>query len=224
MNYAKELAELALKIGAIKLSVDKPFTWASGYHMPIYNDNRLLLSQPNARKLVAEAFRHLLTRDEIEFDLVAGTATAGIPHATTLADLLGCPLIYVRDKPKDHGMKNQIEGIAEEKGLEGKRVVVIEDLISTGGSSVKAVQAVRQAGGKCNRCLGIFSYGFKEGRQAFESLEPPCQLLVILTYTQLLHIAGENGSLKKEEIEILKDWSLDPFAWGEKHGFPKVSK
>src|SRR4051812_31780610 len=117
MDYARELARTALELGAIKLNPAEPFTWASGYRMPIYNDNRILLSQASSRKLVAEAFAAILKNRSIAFDVVAGTATAGIPHATTLADLLGMPLVYVRDKPKDHGMRNQIEGIAATENL-----------------------------------------------------------------------------------------------------------
>src|SRR3989338_966104 len=145
VDYGTELAKIALKIGAIKLNTEVPFKWASGYFMPIYNDNRLLLGDAKHRQLVAEGLEHVIKTHQIPYDIIAGTSTAGISPATTLADKLGVPLIYIRDKPKDHGLRNQIEGIDSDSDLNGKTVVVVEDLISPGGSSLKAVQAVRNA-------------------------------------------------------------------------------
>jgi orotate phosphoribosyltransferase len=218
---AAGLARLALEAGAIQLRPDKPFTWASGYRMPVYNDNRLLLGRPEARRAIAEAFAGMVREEARPFDLVAGTATAGIPHATTLADLLGLPLCYVRSKAKEHGAGNLIEGLAAGAGLSGRRVVLVEDLVSTGGSSIKAVEALRQAGADCSLCLAIFSYGFRQGRDAFEALNPPCRLKTILTYGQLLPLARESGYLKESDMELLREWDQDPFGWGQKHGFPR---
>ena len=141
-DYSKKLAHIALEIGAIKLNPQNPFTWASGYRMPVYNDNRLLLGNAEHRLLIAEGFQDILRRENIHADAVVGTATAGIPHATTLANLLRTPLVYVRSSPKGHGMENLIEGVL----TKSQNVVVVEDLISTGDSSLKAVEAVRKAG------------------------------------------------------------------------------
>jgi len=224
MGRAQALAEMALKLEAFKFSPQAPFTWASGYRMPVYNDNRLLLSRPEARRLVADGFAELLQERGIACEVVLGVATSGIPHAATLADLLGKPLAYVRDKPKDHGLRNRIEGVAAESGLDGRHCVVIEDLISTGGSSAKAVEAVREAGGKASHCLAIFSYGFPEGREAFSSLKPPCQLHTLLEFPLLLETARAKGALSHEQGAALDAWGKDPWGWGAAQGFPKMEK
>jgi len=159
MTYEKQIAKAGLEINAIKLRPDNPFTWASGFRMPIYNDNRMFLFHPEHRGLLARGFEKILQSEEIPYEVIAGTSTAGIPPATTLADHLGKPMIYVRDKPKDHGLQNQIEGIDAESDLQGRKVILVEDLISTGGSSARAVQAIRDANGECNYCVSIFNYG-----------------------------------------------------------------
>ena len=146
MKFSEEIAKISLETGAIRLEAETPFLWASGYRMPIYNDNRLLLGNSQHRQLIAEGFKDVITCKEIEVDVIAGTATAGIPPATSLANLLETPLIYVRPHPKEHGMKNQIEGILRQN----QNVVVVEDLISTGRSALKAVAAIRKAGGNGN--------------------------------------------------------------------------
>jgi orotate phosphoribosyltransferase len=223
MDRARRLAQLALELEAFKFSPADPFTWASGYRMPVYNDNRLLLSRPEARRLVAEGFAQLIHERGIACDVVAGVATSGIPHATCLADLLGKPLVYVRDKPKDHGLRNRIEGVGADQGLEGRQCVVIEDLISTGGSSARAVAAVREAGGRAAHCLAIFSYGFPEGRAAFQCLKPPCQLHTLLEFPLLLETARQ-GALTQDQAAALEAWSRDPWGWGAAQGFPKMEK
>ncbi len=216
MQISRDLVEVALEIGAIKIDPERPFTWASGYRMPVYNDNRLLLGSAAHRSLVAEGFRSLLDRLKARVDVVAGTATAGIAPATTLADLLKTPLIYVRPNPKTHGMENQVEGVLEK----GQTAVVIEDLISTGNSALKAVEAVRKAGGIVEHCLCVFSYGFQKSTDLFHKAN--CQIHPLLTFQSLLDQAQESGSLSKEQIELLQSWQKDPFAWGERHGFPKA--
>lgn len=221
-EFAQALARTALEVGAIQLKPRFPFTWASGYRMPVYNDNRLLLGQASARRTIAEAFAAMV-KAHGPVDAVAGTATAGIPHATTLADLLGTPLLYVRAKAKEHGAGNLIEGLAPGKDLSGKKVVLVEDLISTGGSSIKAVEALREAKADCGLCLAIFSYGFRQGMDAFAALRPACRLETILTYGQLLPLAKEGGYLKGGDMEVLVEWEKDPFGWGQKHGFPRVT-
>ena len=224
MDYAREIAKAALEIKAIKLSPDKPFEWASGYMMPIYNDNRMFLFYPFYRDLIAHGFLNIVKQRDFSWDVIAGTSTAGISPATTLAEKTTSPLIYVRDKPKDHGLKNQIEGIDAEEDLDGRRVVLIEDLISTGGSSVRAVQAIRNAEGACYNCLSIFNYGLSKAEKAFRELDPPCMVDSILSYQRLLDVAKETGYINDQQAEMLAEWRADPFEWGARHGFPKVEK
>jgi len=224
MDYERKIAKAGLEINAIKLRPDDPFTWASGFRMPIYNDNRMFLFHPEHRGLLAEGFRNLLQSEAIPYDVIAGTSTAGISPATTLADSLKQPMIYVRDKPKDHGLKNQIEGIDAESDLRGRRVILVEDLISTGGSSAKAVQAIRDANGECNYCVSIFNYGLDKGIQAFEVLNPKCEVRSLLTYDTLLEVAKETGYIDSQQAKMLAEWRTDPFGWGEKHGFPKIER
>ena len=220
MDYGKEIAKAGLDINAIKLGLNNSFPWASRYRMPIYNDNRMFLLFPEYRKLIREGFTNLVK--DIPYEFIAGTSTSGIPPATTLADSLNKPLIYVRDKPKDHGLKNQIEGIDAESDLQGKRVILIEDLISTGGSSARAVQGIRDANGICNYCISIFNYGLDKAVQAFNSLDPKCEVKSLLTYDTLLEVAKETGYIDAQQTRMLAEWRADPFGWEEKHGFPKI--
>jgi len=225
--YEKAGMEIAIKglaLGAIKLRTDPPFTWASGYQMPIYNDNRMFLGDFAHRDLIRIEFQEIIKEEGIEFDVIAGTSTAGIPHADTLANAYKMPEIYIRDKPKDHGLRNQIEGIDAEDDLQGRKVIVIEDLISTGGSSARAVQAVRDANGDCNWCLSIFNYGLGKADEAFASLDPKCNVRSLLNYDTLLEVAKSHNYITTQDLEMLEEWRADPFGWGEKHGFPQVKK
>ncbi len=190
--------------------------------MPIYNDNRMFLFHPETRRSIAQGLARVIRDHGIGPEVVAGTATAGIPHGALLADLLSLPFIYIRDKPKAHGLRNRIEGLDADSDLELRRVVVIEDLISTGGSSAKAVEAVREANGRCDWCLSIFSYGLEKAAEAFQTLEPPCRFTSLLTFPVLLEVARDGGFLAPEQIALLEAWREDPFGWGEKHGFPKA--
>jgi orotate phosphoribosyltransferase len=223
-SYSYDIARCALEMGAIRLSPEKPFCWASGYYMPIYNDNRTLLGDWRARELVAKAFEEILSKLGYDPDNIAGTSTAGIPHATTLADRLKKPVSYIRSSSKDHGLQNQIEGLGRAKGYEGKNVVLIEDLISTGMSSIKAVKAIQEANGKVPYCLAIFSYGTDQGKEAFASLDPACKPVTILDYNYVIPIAKEIGYIKPEQEAMLLEWSASPFTWGEKHGWKKEER
>ncbi|MEC7640945.1 MAG: orotate phosphoribosyltransferase [Nitrospinota bacterium] len=207
--YTKNLARIALEIGAIQLNPENPFTWASGYRMPIYNDNRRLLGNAEHRLLVGRGMQTLLDQENISVDVIAGTATAGIPPATTLANILNRPLIYVRPQPKDHGMQNQIEGILKNR----QNTVVVEDLVSTGGSALKAVEAIRQTGGTVTHCLCIFNYGFPEAAKAFEKAN--CHLLSLLTFLTLLQFAQQGKNITPQQVDLLKDWYANPFEWGK---------
>ena len=213
MKFSEEIAKISIETGAIQLNPETPFLWASGYRMPIYNDNRLLLGNSQQRQLIAEGFNDIITSKEIEVDVVAGTATAGIPPATSLADMLKTPLIYVRPNPKEHGMKNQIEGVLSDN----QKVVLVEDLISTGGSALKAVTAIRKSGGKVDHCLSIFSYGFSKAIEQFKNAR--CQLHHLLNFEELILLARENKSVSTEQFSLLQSWHDDPFNWGSKNGF-----
>lgn len=204
-----ELAKEALKLNAVTFSPDSPYTWASGYKMPIYNDNRLLLSDARIRKLVVSGLIKLLEENNIKPDCIGGVPTAGLPWATSLADELGLPLIYVRDEPKKHGLQKQIEG----KIIPGSEIVLVEDVISTGGSAAKAVPVVREAGAKCSTVLGIFSYGFKEATEKFESVG--AKVYSVLSYQDILKTAIETGYVSKQNLETLEEWQRNPFTWAE---------
>lgn len=190
--------------------------------MPVYNDNRMFLFHPEARRIIAQGLEEMVGEHAIAPEVVAGTATAGIPHGALLADRMSLPYIYVRDKPKAHGLKNRIEGLDAESDLGGRRVVVIEDLISTGGSSARAVEAVREANGQADWCLSIFSYGLEQAEQHFAALDPPCRFDALLTFPLLLDVARTSGLLSESQIALLEKWREDPFGWGEAHGFPKA--
>jgi orotate phosphoribosyltransferase len=190
--------------------------------MPVYNDNRMFLFHPETRRWIVQGLADLVAEEEIDPQVVAGTATAGIPHGTSLADHLGLPFIYIREKPKAHGLRNRIEGIDAESDLDGRRVLIIEDLVSTGGSSARAVEAVREARGECSWCLAIFSYDLEPAAEAFAALQPPCHVRSLLTFEVLLQTAKEVGYLEADQIELLEEWRADPFGWGARHGFPKV--
>ena len=212
MSDSATLSKMALESGAIRLNPEKPFTWASGYKMPIYNDNRLLLGKAEYRAFISQLFARLLEDLTQNIDVIAGTATAGIPHATTLADRLNKPLIYVRASAKSHGMGNQIEGPL----TSGKNVILVEDLISTGGSAINAVNAIRKAGGIVDYCLCIFSYGFTETGAKFD--ESNCQYHSLLSFPTLLQEAQTMQLLSNNQIKYLNIWQKDPFKWADTKG------
>ena len=210
MTIAESIARVALEVGAIRINVQQPFTWASGYKMPIYNDNRLLLGNSQNRALVTKGFQGLLKKITTEVEVIAGTATAGIPHATTLADRLQVPLVYVRSTAKSHGMGNKIEGILKNN----QKVLVIEDLISTGGSAVNAVTTIREAGGTVDHCFSIFSYGFPESLEKFK--DASCQVHSILDFSELLKVAQSTQDIASNDIQTLQSWQESPFKWENK--------
>ena len=213
MTIAENIARVALEIGAIQFNAQQPFIWASGYKMPIYNDNRLLLGNAGHRALITQGFQDLLKNCTAKVEVIAGTATAGIPHATTLADRLQLPLIYVRSAAKTHGMGNQVEGLL----YKNQQVIVIEDLISTGGSAANAVTAIREAGGIVNHCFSIFSYGLSEATDKFKSIS--CEIHSILDFSELLEVALSTQNLSTNDIETLRSWQKAPFKWAENNGF-----
>jgi orotate phosphoribosyltransferase len=206
---AREVAEYLLEIKAVVLSPQQPFTWASGLKSPIYCDNRKTLSYPKVRTFIKTAFAEIISEEFKGAEVIAGVATAGIPHGALVADVLNLPFVYVRDKPKGHGLENQIEGKLDR----GQKVVVIEDLISTGGSSLKAVEALRVAGADILGLGAIFTYGFDKSVKAFE--EANCKFFTLSNYESLLDKAIENDYAKAEDKEELVKWYKDPEAWGK---------
>jgi orotate phosphoribosyltransferase len=206
-NNAQRIAEKLLQINAVKLSPQNPFTWASGIKSPIYCDNRLVLSFPEVRNLVVKSFVEKAANFE-PFDTIAGVATAGIPWGALIADRLKKPFIYIRDKPKAHGRQNQIEGLH----TEGSKILVIEDLISTGGSSLKAVETVRAANCEVVGVLAIFSYGFEAATTIFN--ESKCPFDTLSNYEILLECAVKRGYVTASDIKTLQDWRVSPSTWG----------
>lgn len=206
MDHSRKIAELLLQIKAIKLSPKDPFTWASGIKSPIYCDNRLSLSHPFVRNEVKKALADVASSFD-HFDTVAGVATAGIPHGALVADLLGTPFCYVRSKAKKHGRRNQIEGLLEK----GQRVLVIEDLISTGGSSLDAISALREAGAKITGLLAIFTYQFKVASDHFDTNQVAWQTLT--NYEVLLDVAQEKKYIDAEDMNLLRTWRESPSTW-----------
>lgn len=208
-NIARQIADKLLSIGAVALRPHQPFTWTSGIKSPIYCDNRLTMSFPEIRDLIAGSFAAVISEQYPEAEVVAGTATAGIPHAAFTAQKLGLPMAYVRDKAKGHGKENQIEGLIKP----GQKVIVIEDLISTGGSSIKAAQAIQAAGAEPLAVLAIFSYQLDKAVQAFA--EAGVKLQTLSNYSALIEVAAEQGVIKPEDQALLKSWREDPSSFGQ---------
>ena len=206
---SREIASALLEIGAIKLSPNEPFTWASGWKSPIYCDNRLALSFPDLRKRIKNELCSLVRLHYPNAEAIAGVATAGIPQGALVADALNLPFLYVRAKPKEHGLANQIEG----RVVEGQKTVVIEDLVSTGSSSIAAALALRQSGILVIGMLAIFSYQFHQATVNFSSngLELHC----LSTYTDLLAVARSAGSIDARQEALLTRWRDNPAAWAQ---------
>ncbi len=217
----RAIAKAILKHGAMKVSVEKPFKWASGYYMPVYVDNRCLIGYSDVRTLIAQAFSHMITASGVKYDAIAGVATGAIPHATTLADLLHLPLLYIRPKAKDHGIGRQVEGDIP-GGFAGKNVLVIEDTISTGSSAVVAVEAMRSLGAHVATCAAIYYHDLPGKENAFETMGTPCALSPLITFPYLLQITKEEELLDEGTIRELEEWHSNPLAWGEAHGMPRV--
>ena len=203
----KTFAGKLLEIKAIKLQPTDPFTWASGWKSPIYTDNRKTLGYPDVRSFVKLELCHAIQEHFPEAEAVAGVATGAIAQGALVADELGLPYAYVRPKPKDHGMGNQVEG----ELTKGAKVIVVEDLISTGGSSLKAVAALREYGCEVIGMVASFTYGFPVAEEAFR--EAGVQLITLSDYNAVLEQAAATGYIKPEEIEVLKEWRKNPSEW-----------
>ncbi|MFA5797169.1 MAG: orotate phosphoribosyltransferase [Candidatus Woesearchaeota archaeon] len=205
--------QILLSQNAVSLSPQKPFRYTSGILSPIYCDNRLLLTDPKSRSMIVEHFVELIKKQDLQFDVVCGVATGAIAWGALVAEQLNRPFIYVRSEKKEHGKTQVVEGRLES----GQHVLIIEDLISTGGSSIKAIENVREAGGVVTDCVAIFSYGMEKSQQAF--LDAHCVLYTLTTLTALLETAIRDQTITAQERDIVLDWTVDTAGWGKKHGF-----
>jgi orotate phosphoribosyltransferase len=208
-SVEKIIARQLLDIKAVMLNVEKPFTWASGWKSPIYCDNRKILSYPKARSIVTKSLARLISQSYENVDVIAGVATGAIAWGVLVAEELGKPFIYVRPKPKDHGTGAQIEGELPARA----KVVVVEDLISTGGSSLSAVECLNKAGADVLGMVAIFSYNFNKARRAFEYGN--VELRTLTNYDSLINEAVECKYIKDSDLETLQDWRYQPEVWGQ---------
>ena len=207
MSTPKHFAEKLLQIKALQINLQKPYTWASGWHSPVYCDNRKVLSFPYVRDFVKSELANMILDKFPDAEVIAGVATAGIAHGVMAADLLKLPFIYVRSKPKEHGMGNQVEGVLEK----GQKVVVVEDLISTGKSSLQVVDVLREHGAEVLGMCGLFTYGFPVADKAFEQAGIP--LYTISNYQALMEVGEAQQLITPEQRASLEQWRVDPGNW-----------
>ncbi|QXA19683.1 orotate phosphoribosyltransferase [Streptococcus gordonii] len=207
MTLAKEIARDLLKIKAVYLKPEEPFTWASGIKSPIYTDNRVTLAYPETRTLIEDGFVEKIRAEFPDVEVIAGTATAGIPHGAIIADKMNLPFAYIRSKPKDHGAGNQIEG----RVAPGQKMVVIEDLISTGGSVLDAIAAAKREGADVIGAAAIFTYELPNAEKNFN--DAGVKLLTLSNYTELIHLAEQEGYINAEGLALLKRFKEDQENW-----------
>ena len=207
LSIEQQVAQNLLAIKAVFLSPNEPFTWASGIKSPIYCDNRLTMSFPKVRRLIAKGLAEKIKKQFPEVEVIAGTATAGIPHAAWVAENLDLPMVYIRSKAKDHGKGNQIEG----QITPGQKMVVIEDLISTGGSVLEACQAAKREGADVLGVAAIFTYELPKGATNFNTAKLP--LVTLTNYTTLIQTALEDGYISEADLALLTAWKHDPENW-----------
>ncbi|MBI4452334.1 orotate phosphoribosyltransferase [Candidatus Woesearchaeota archaeon] len=204
---ADKVAEILLKINAVVLRTKPPFRWASGILSPIYTDNRLLMSYPKDRRFIVSSFIRLIKKEKIKCDGFAGTATAGIPWAAWIAQKMKKPMVFARSESKDHGKENKVEGVI----VPGKHYVVVEDLISTGGSSLNTISAVRKKGGVVENCIAIFTYELEKSKANFESAN--VKLHTLTNFTNLIKTALAKKYIARNELEHIMDWKKNPEGW-----------
>ena len=209
-SISHQVAAQLLQIEAIRLNLENPFTWASGWKSPIYCDNRLSLSYPHIRDFIKIALKSLIQQEFENTEAIAGVATAGIPQGALVADSLSLPFLYVRSKAKGHGLTNMIEGVAQA----GQKVVLVEDLISTGGSSLKALDALRDAGCDVKGMAAIFTYGFKVSEENFKKKK--CKLVTLSDYDTLIKQALASNYIGEKDLDSLKGWREEPSEWKSK--------
>ena len=207
MTLANDIARDLLKIKAVYLKPEEPFTWASGIKSPIYTDNRVTLAYPETRTLIENGFVEKIRAEFPDVEVIAGTATAGIPHGAIIADKMNLPFVYIRSKPKDHGAGNQIEG----RVAPGQKMVVIEDLISTGGSVLDAIAAAKREGADVIGAAAIFTYELPKADKNFA--DAGVKLVTLSNYTELIHLAEQEGYINTEGLALLKKFKDDQENW-----------
>ncbi|MCR4306046.1 MAG: orotate phosphoribosyltransferase [Candidatus Daviesbacteria bacterium] len=208
-----QVSKILLDLHAISLNTKEPFRYDSGILSPVYIDNRILVSYPEERQIIRDLYIDAMKSTGGQFDLIAATATAGIPHAAWIADKLNLPMVYVRGKAKDHGKRNRVEGVVKK----GAKVAVIEDLISTGESSIETAEAVRQAGGKVSYIFAIITYEMEKSKENFQKNN--LKLIPLTTFKDVLTLAQNSGQISQKESKIILDWTKDPESWGKTNGF-----
>ena len=212
MNTSEQVAKILLELDAITLNPKKPFRYASGILSPVYTDCRVLMAYPDKRQIIQDFYIDAIQKSGVSFDVVAGTATAGIPHAAWIAERLNLPMVYVRGKAKDHGKENLMEGIIKP----GQKVIVIEDLVSTGESAINSVNAIRAAGGEISHVFSIITYGMQKAADNFKASN--LELISLTTFSEVVRMAQSLGQIENEEINAVLDWTKDPSSWGKKMG------
>lgn len=212
-DIAQEVAKILLRLKAVTLNPKKPYRFTSGILSPVYTDCRLLISTPRERKKIVRYFLETIRATKNKFDVIAGTATAGIPHAAWIAEKMNLPMIYVRSRAKEHGKGNQIEGFIKK----GQTAVVVEDLISTGGSSGETVDAIRNSGGKAKFIFSIITYEMQKSKNNFRAKR--VKLFPLTTFKKVVSVAVKNKYIKKEDEENILEWAKDPPSWGKRMGF-----
>ncbi len=209
MNVSEIVAKLLLELNAVTLSPKKPYRYASGILSPVYTDCRVLMAYPHFRREIRDFYIDAIKSSGIGFDVIAGTATAGIPHAAWIADKMNLPMVYVRGKAKDHGKENLMEGIIDK----GQKAIVIEDLVSTGESAINSVNAVRNAGGEVSHVFSIITYGMKLAEDNFKKNK--LRLVSLTTFTDVVSVAEKLSKISTKEKEIILEWIKDPSSWGK---------
>jgi orotate phosphoribosyltransferase len=209
----KEIAKALIEIKAVGFNIDNPITFKSGIKSPVYVDNRKLPFFPNEWKIILDGFKEIIEKNKIDFDIIAGVEAGGIPHSAALGFLLQKPSIFVRKKAKEHGTKSMIEG----GSVNGKKVLLVEDLVSTGGSSLAGIESIRNEGGVVNDCLVIVSYGFEEAKNAFAKAN--VRLHSTTSFPIILNEAISIGKISDAESLKIKEWFYDPHNWADKYGF-----
>lgn len=212
-NTSQKVAQILLELNAVSLSPKKPYRYVSGLLSPVYTDCRVLMAYPDKRSEIRDYYIDAIKESGIKFDVIAGTATAGIPHAAWIADKLNMPMVYVRGKAKDHGKENTMEGVIKKS----QHAAVIEDLISTGESAIYSVNAIRAAGGDICCVFSIITYGLKNAEENFK--ENNLKLFSLTTFQDIVKKAKELNYIKEEDIKVILDWTSDPSTWGKRNGF-----
>lgn len=212
-KYTGKVAKILLELKAVTLSPKKPFKYVSGLLSPVYTDCRVIIGDPKKRNEIRDLYIEAIKESGISFDIVAGTATAGIPHAAWIADKLNLPMVYVRGRAKDHGKENLVEGIIKN----GQKAIVIEDLVSTGESAINSVKAIKEAGGEVSHVFSIITYGLKKGAENFK--ENNLELVSLTDFQTVVKEAEKLKYINEEESGIIIDWITDPSGWAKRKGY-----